>query len=63
MDNKVYINGLGCVSPQNTTEWMTPVCYDTNQLRCIDPGYKEFIPAESFRRMGRVIKMGVAAAK
>lgn len=63
MDNKVYINGLGCVSPQNTTDWTTPVCYDTNQLRCIDPGYKEFIPAESFRRMGRVIKMGVAAAK
>jgi 3-oxoacyl-(acyl-carrier-protein) synthase len=71
----IYINGLGNVSPQKTaTGFETsngmampfledPVAYETNQLRCIDPGYKEFIPAEMIRRMSRIIKMGVAAAK
>lgn len=59
----VYINGLGKVSPQKTTFLTEPVSYDNNQLRCPDPGYREFIPAEMIRRMGRIIKMGVAASK
>jgi 3-oxoacyl-[acyl-carrier-protein] synthase II len=72
--NEIYINGLGNVSPQNTTYCRDMAChvptflseplsYDTNQLKCIDPGYKDFIPAEMIRRMGRIIKMGVAASK
>ena len=72
---KIYINGLGNVSPQKTADdrnraypvsstfLAEPLSYENNQLRCIDPGYKEFIPAELIRRMGRIIKMGVAASK
>ena len=63
----IYINGLGNVSPQKTTDSShfleEPLSFDANQLRCIDPGYRDFIPAEMIRRMGRIIKMGVAASK
>ena len=65
--NPIYINGLGNVSPQKTMDSShfleEPLSFEGNQLRCIDPGYKEFIPAEMIRRMGHIIKMGVAASK
>lgn len=35
----------------------------SNRLKAIDPNYKDFIPPEMVRRMGKIIKMGVAAAK
>jgi len=60
----VYINGLGCVSPQDAGRFPAePVFYEASQLRCIDPGYKDFVPPDLIRRMGRIIKMGVAASK
>ncbi|MEI7980870.1 MAG: beta-ketoacyl synthase N-terminal-like domain-containing protein [Bacteroidota bacterium] len=63
----VFINGLGCISPQKTTDpghfLDDPLSFETNRLNSIDPGYKDFIPAELIRRMGRIIKMGVAASK
>ena len=63
----IYINGLGNVSPQETTDSRhfleRPLSFYSNRLKCIDPGYKEFIPAEQSRRMGRIIKMGISAAK
>ncbi|HNX86896.1 MAG TPA: beta-ketoacyl synthase N-terminal-like domain-containing protein [Bacteroidales bacterium] len=66
-DPLVYINGSGIVSPQPAFQTenfpFEPVSYETNRLKVIDPGYKEFIPAEMIRRMGRIIKMGVASAK
>ena len=67
MTNKVYINGLGCVSPQRTSDFRLfregPVTVVGNRLKAIDPNYKDFIPSDMIRRMGRIIKMGVAAAK
>ncbi|MEI6681998.1 MAG: beta-ketoacyl synthase N-terminal-like domain-containing protein [Bacteroidota bacterium] len=71
---RIFINGLGNVSPQETAisrEGLapasafldTPRCYETNRMKCIDPDYKAFIPAEQLRRMGRIIKMGIAAAR
>ena len=63
----IYINGLGNISPQKTTDSYhfleEPLSFESNRLKCIDPGYKEFIPAESIRRMSRIIKMGIAASK
>lgn len=63
----IYINATGNISPQKTTDnsrfLEEPLSYDGLQLRSIDPGYREFIPAELIRRMGRIIKMGVAASK
>jgi 3-oxoacyl-(acyl-carrier-protein) synthase len=62
----IYIKGLGTISPQNTLQTdnflEAPVEYTKNYLSCIEPDYKEFIDANSARRMGRIIKMGVAAS-
>lgn len=64
---KIFINGLGMVSPQpamRKESFLDTVTEaDNNRFRCADPGYKSYIPAELIRRMGRVIKMGVSAAK
>ncbi len=63
----IYINGLGNVSPQKTTDSThfleEPLSFEANHLKCIDPGYREYIPAELIRRMSRIIKMGIAASK
>lgn len=64
---KIFINGLGMVSPQPAMRQEsfldTVTEADNNLFRCADPGYKSYIPSELIRRMGRVIKMGVSAAK
>lgn len=66
-NKKIYINGLGCISPQPTLDNQSfleeTVSVESNRLKAIDPNYKEFVPPEMVRRMGRIIKMGVAAAK
>lgn len=62
---KAYINGTGCISPQNSidSEWF----FDTinpakgDYFDALEPSYKEFIAPNLLRRMGRAIKMGVAA--
>ncbi|MFH1296138.1 MAG: beta-ketoacyl synthase N-terminal-like domain-containing protein [Bacteroidota bacterium] len=64
---KAYINSVGCISPQHTIDnrqFLTePVSVESTRLKAIDLNYKEFVPPEMVRRMGRIIKMGVAAAK
>ncbi|MEI7499881.1 MAG: beta-ketoacyl synthase N-terminal-like domain-containing protein [Bacteroidota bacterium] len=63
----IYINGLGNVSPQKTTDnnhfLEEPLSFEANRLKIIDLVYKDFIPAEMIRRMSRIIKMGIAASK
>ncbi len=62
---KAYINGTGCISPQNSidSEWF----FDTinpakgDYFDALEPSYKEFIAPNLLRRMGCAIKMGVAA--
>jgi 3-oxoacyl-[acyl-carrier-protein] synthase II len=67
VNKKIYINGVGVVSPQKTFDNSSfidePISLVSNQLKCIDPNYKEFIPGDMIRRMGRIIKMGIAASK
>lgn len=61
-----YIKGVGILSPQNTfnTVLFPEVIreYSSNLLRCIEPAYLEFLNPVMARRMGRVIKMGMASA-
>ncbi len=62
---QAYITSTGVISPQaeinagNFPE--TPQLYEGNRLKCVDPDYKEHIPAAMLRRMGRVLKLGVGA--
>jgi 3-oxoacyl-(acyl-carrier-protein) synthase len=65
--NTIYINGLGNVSPQRTAGNASfpdeHIVYGSNRLGCIEPNYRDFISPDNLRRMGRLIKMGVASAR
>jgi len=65
--NPIYINGLGNVSPQKTAD-NSHFLDEVNQteairLACIEPNYRDFISPDILRRMGRLIKMGVASSR
>jgi 3-oxoacyl-[acyl-carrier-protein] synthase II len=64
---EAWIKSIGNISPQNTLDPQNflsePVVHDSDYLKCIEPEYKEFLNPALARRMGRIIKMGVAAAK
>ncbi len=63
---EAFIKGIGIVSPQktfNTHEFLTELKeYNTNSLRCVEPVYTEFLNPVLARRMGRTVKMGIAAS-
>jgi len=63
---KAYINGTGCISPQDSinNQWFfDPVTTPSGDYyNAQEPSYKEFIAPNLLRRMGRAIKMGVAGA-
>ena len=64
---KCYIRSATCISPQKTfgdVGFLTDVVeYDQNRLRAIEPDYKAFVDPKLIRRMSRMVKMGVAAAR
>lgn len=64
--SKAYINGMGCISPQNTIDanWFFESTIEPNvdHFNALEPSYKEYIAPNLLRRMGRAIKMGVASA-
>lgn len=61
-----YINGVGCISAQNTfeTEFLseTEINETENVVYANQPSYKEFIPPAAIRRMAKGVKMGIAAS-
>lgn len=62
----IYIQGMGCVSPQQTADgpFLADIReYEGNRLKALEPDYKQWIDLKLIRRMGRVVKMGVAAAR
>jgi len=64
---EAYINGIGMVSPQgiyNRLQFERELILPVNgRFRVNDPGYKNYIDPKLSRRMSKVIKMGVSAAK
>ena len=64
---EVFIRNIGNISPQHTTDPVkfldTIAEYESVSMNCIEPDYKEYLNPVNARRMGRIIKMGVAAAK
>jgi len=68
IDIKVaFINGIGLISPQKTAETKEflaeAVEYTSDYLKCIEPGYRAYLDPIVSRRMSRLIKMGIAAAR
>lgn len=64
---KAYIKSLCAISPCHQIDGdgfqlTMPEVYGKDYLTCIEPDYKEIINPNLIRRMGRVIKMGVAAS-
>ena len=63
---KTYINGLGCVSAQNTVENPSFEALDWNPnqnvLAVKAPVYKDFIPPVAIRRMAKGVKNGIVAS-
>jgi 3-oxoacyl-[acyl-carrier-protein] synthase II len=64
---KAYINGIGLISPQQTTgpgSFLSEVVeHNADYMKCIDQDYKAFIDPISARRMSRLIKMGITSAR
>ena len=62
-----FINGIGLISPQKTAEtkeFLPEIMeYTADYLKCIEPVYKSYIDPIQSRRMSRLIKMGITAAK
>jgi len=62
----IYINGTGCISPQNTHEegeFLTKVLsYDGNVLTCVLPDFTAYISPFRLRRLSRILKMGLTTA-
>jgi len=63
---EIYIKGLANISPQDTlgldTFLENPIEYTSEFMLSREPSYKEFIDPIQSRRMGRIIKMGIASA-
>jgi 3-oxoacyl-(acyl-carrier-protein) synthase len=60
---KAYIQGIGAVSAQDSNVFPETIReYENVRLPVADPDYKQWIDIKQIRRMGRVIKMGVAAS-
>ncbi|MCD4747113.1 MAG: beta-ketoacyl synthase chain length factor [Bacteroidales bacterium] len=64
---EIYIKGIGNISPQNTFNneyFLEEIAeYQDDYLKCIEPVYKKYIKPMLLRRMSRIIKMGIYAAK
>jgi 3-oxoacyl-(acyl-carrier-protein) synthase len=63
---QAFIKGVGLISPQHTLNFQEfiaeSVTSNTNSLKCIEPSYAAFLNPIMSRRMGRIVKMGMAAA-
>ncbi len=64
---KAYITSTGVISPQEThkAENFPDSVWEevNNRLVCIEPDYRELINPLQLRRMPRILKMGLAAAR
>lgn len=66
MKNKCYINGMGCVSAQQTFDeefLSSPIDYsENNVIRVVKPDYKSVIPPAAIRRMSSAVKNSIVAS-
>lgn len=62
----IYINGMGCISAQDTftTDFLQNVVVNTTAvtLPAITPDFKEYIAPAAARRMAKGVKTGIAAS-
>ena len=62
----IYINGIGSVSAQQLDTRAGVMSFDlaeSNRMSCKEPDYSGLVPPMQLRRMSKVVRYGVAAAK
>ncbi len=63
----VYINGMGAVTPQNTRDpavFLGGIEFQEERFLHIQkPNFKDYIPPAKLRRMSKIVRMGILAAK
>lgn len=61
-----YINGIGAIAPQDTLSndyFLSELSvYEKNVLTCITPDLKAYVPPAQLRRLGRMLRIGLATA-
>ena len=66
MKQKIYIKGAAAISPQKTFENNSlPEDLNNaveNRFRCLEPVYSDYLNPVMARRMGKIVKMGIATA-
>jgi len=64
---RVFINGMGCVSPQNTLGNISLnseiLEFESEFLEIQKPNYRDFINPKLLRRMSKIVRMGIVASK
>ncbi len=64
---KIYINGMGAISPQHTHNGVVlkDGLQQLAQIRndCVEPEYGNYIDPKQIRRMSRIVRMSVVASK
>lgn len=67
MSPKYYIQGIGAISPQQTFDREVflnePIQYEENIIKSVTPDFKLYIHPVPLRRMSRIIRIGMSAAK
>lgn len=68
LKSDLYINGVACISPANTVDGIGipgefQIVGEDAYLRSLEPVYKKYLDPMASRRMSRVVKMGLYAAK
>jgi 3-oxoacyl-(acyl-carrier-protein) synthase len=67
MNKPAYINAQACISSQDTFDnalfLRSEVISEPIPRRAHEPDYKDYIPRKYLRRMGRMVRMGVSAAR
>ena len=62
-----YVQGLGNISPQKTfdnNEFLNEISeYNDNVLPCVLPEFKNYIHPVALRRMSRLLRIGLSAAR
>jgi len=63
----VFVNGIGLVSPQQTLDnnvfLEEVIALEKSYFQIAEPVYKQFIPVRELRRMSKILRNGLVAAK
>ncbi len=67
LQTPVYINGMGCVAPQETLDpesFLEDISsVKEKYLQIVKPNFREYIDPKALRRMSKIVRMGIVAAK